>query len=72
MSAYGKTDLEQAVANHRKVARTAIRLKHSIAADEELNRLMPELERVLAAQLAQGRVEAMSVDDILALAETVA
>lgn len=71
MSAYGKTDLEQAVANHRKVARAAIRLKYSILADEELNRLMPVLEQRLSVQLQTGRVEAMSVDDILAIAETV-
>jgi len=72
MSAYGKTDLEQSVINHRKVARSAIRLKHSIAADEELNRVMPELEKALAAQLQTGSIEPMSVDDILTLAESVA
>lgn len=72
MSAYGKTDLEQAIANHRKVARMAIRLKHSIAADEELNRVMPVLERRLAEQLQAGRIDPMGVDDILAIAEEVA
>lgn len=71
MSAYGKTDLEQTVANHRKVARAAIRLKYSILADEELNRVMPEIEKRLDCALQQGRIEPMSVDDILAIAETV-
>lgn len=72
MSVYGRTDLEQAIVNHRKVARAAIRLKHSLAADDELNRIMPVLEQRLAAQLQQGRIEPMSVDDILLIAEQTA
>jgi len=64
MGAYGKTDLEQALVNARKVARSAIRLRHSIAADNELNAVMPVLERRLSAMLQQGQVPAMTVTDI--------
>jgi hypothetical protein len=70
MSTYGKTDLEQVVVNHRKVARAVIRLKHSIAADNELNRAMPLIERRLEAMLQQGRIEPLSAEDILAIAES--
>lgn len=66
---YGKSELEQSVANHRKVARMAIRLKHSIAADEELNRLMPILEDRLSAMLQDGVVTPMTIDEILSIAE---
>jgi len=67
MSAYGRTDLEQSIVNARKVARSAVRLKYSIAADNELNEVMPILERRLADMLQQGRVPAMSTGDIEAI-----
>jgi len=66
---YGKSELEQSVANHRKVARTVIRLKHAIAADEELNRVMPVLERRLDSMLQDGRIVPLTVDEILEIAE---
>lgn len=67
MPAYGKAALEQAIANHRKIARTAIRLKHSVAADNELNEFMPKLEVRLAAMLQNGRVPELSVGEMLEL-----
>lgn len=64
MSAYGRSDLEQAVINARKVARSAIRLKHSVAADNELNEVMPRLERRLSEMLQQGRIPSMTTTEI--------
>lgn len=69
MSAYGKTDIEQSIANHRKVARALIRMKHSIAADEELNRVMPIIEARLTAQVQAGKVPALTADELLSLSE---
>ena len=40
-----KTDIEQARANALKTVRAAVRLKHSIAADEELNQVLPQVEK---------------------------
>lgn len=64
MTMYGRSDLEQARINARKVARSAIRLKHSVAADNELNELMPRLERRLNEMLQQGLIPAMTHADI--------
>lgn len=64
MSAYGKPSLEQAIVNARKVARSAIRLKHSIAADNELNEVMPVLELRLERMLQEGRIPQLSMADI--------
>lgn len=61
--------LEQVMKNHLKVARAAIRLKHSIAADNELEYLIPELRRSLTAQLQQGKVKGLSVAEMLELVE---
>ena len=68
---YGLSDLEQSVIDHRKIARTAIRLKHSIAADHELNAVMPLVEARLAKQMQMGYITPMSIEDMLALAEEV-
>lgn len=64
MSAYGKPSLEQAIVNTRKVARTAIRLKHSIEADNELNEVMPLLELKLERMLQEGHIPALTMGDI--------
>lgn len=69
MSNYGKTDIEQAIANHRKVARSLIRLKHSVAADIELNDVMPVIERKLQALAASGQVPSLTTDELLSLTE---
>lgn len=46
-----KVKEDQARANMLKVIRTAIRLKHSIAADEELNEVLPRAEAKFNAAL---------------------
>jgi hypothetical protein len=38
-----------------KTARTSIRLRHSIAADKELNEKIPEIETAYWAAIAAGR-----------------
>jgi len=51
-----RTDEEQARANALKVVRAAIRLKHSIAADEEINQVLPAFEKRFNAALNRGEV----------------
>jgi uncharacterized protein YccT (UPF0319 family) len=69
MSAYGRSDIEQAVVNARKVARSMLRLKHSIAADNELNDVMPRIEAYLAQQVAKGYVPELTGEELLKLVE---
>jgi hypothetical protein len=57
--------LEQVVKNHLKVARAAIRLKHSIQADNELEQAIPVLRQRLAAQMQEGAVAGLSVEEML-------
>lgn len=64
MSGYGRPSLEQARMNARKVARQAIRLKHSIAADNELNEVMPILDIELAKMIQQGKTPRLGLSDI--------
>lgn len=64
MSAYGRAGIEQSIINARKVARAAIRLKHSIEADNELNDIMPLLERRLVAMAQEGEVPSLTMGDI--------
>lgn len=61
--------LEQAVKNHVKVIRAAIRLKHSIQADNELADVLPQVRAVLAAQMQTGHIEGITVAEMLALVE---
>ena len=48
--------VDQARANMLKIIRAAIRLKHSIAADEELNEVLPEAERRFNAATLKGQL----------------
>lgn len=64
MSQYGKPSLIQAQKNAEKIARTAIRLKHSIAADNELNEVMPLLASRLNDMLQMGRVPRLTMGEI--------
>ena len=48
--------VDQSRANMLKTIRAAIRLKHSIAADEELNDLLPEAQRRFDAAILKGRL----------------
>ena len=61
----GRTDIEQAIVNHMKIARDAIRLKHSIAADTELNTVLPALRTRLEAQAQHGILPALTVPELL-------
>ena len=49
-----KTDLEQAKSAVMKAARSAIRLKYSLLADEEINERLPELEERIDLALQNG------------------
>lgn len=49
-----KDDIALRKAALMKAARSAVRLKHSLAADAELNALLPELERRFDAQVQNG------------------
>lgn len=61
--------LEQVLKNQVKAARAAIRLKHSIAADNELAEVLPVLRARLEAQMQQGFIGGFSTAEILALVE---
>jgi len=64
----GRSDLEQAIVDHLKIARTAIVLKHRIAADDELNKVLPALRVRLEAQAQKGYLPAPSAVDLLTIA----
>jgi hypothetical protein len=53
-----KGEIEQQLANRLKVLRAAIRLKHSIAADEELNRVLDEERKKFLKQVQLGKLPA--------------
>ncbi len=61
--------LSQVMKNHMKVARSAIRLKHSIAADNELEAVIPLIRARLEAQMQDGWIEGLTVAEMLALVE---
>ena len=62
--ANGRSDLEQAILNNVKMARTLINLRHRIEADEELNRVIPRLRTMLEAQAQSGEVVGLSDDEL--------
>lgn len=51
-----KDKVDQARVNMLKIIRTAIRLRHSIAADEELNELLPMAEARFNAAVMKGQL----------------
>lgn len=53
-----KDSIDQQRANTLKVIRTAVRLKHSIAADEELNEVLPRAEAKFDAAVLRGQLPA--------------
>lgn len=55
-----KGNTDQARANLLKTIRAAVRLRHSIEADEELNRLLPEAEKKFNAAVLRGEVPALA------------
>ncbi len=62
-----RSDLEQAIVNHVKVARAAIRLRHSIEADTEINATIDKIRARLASQAQQGLIPSMTVTEILSM-----
>lgn len=59
-----RTDKEQDRVNALKIARTAIRLKHMIEADNEMNMVLPELERQITELQAQGLPWALDANSL--------
>ena len=51
-----KDKVDQARANTLKVIRAAVRLKHSIAADDELNEVLPRAQARFDAAVLRGDV----------------
>lgn len=62
-----KTPAEMERARVVKTARTLVRLKHSLAADEELNTILPDTLDEFDAALARGEIRELraSLDDVL-------
>jgi hypothetical protein len=63
MRQYG--ELEQEKKNILKAIRSAIRLKHSIEADIELNDRLPLIELEIDAAMNDGREYTVDIDDYL-------
>lgn len=70
-----KDDIELRRAALLKAARSAIRLRHSIAADEELNERLPEVERRFNALVQAGDLpsvaELLREQKLLFIADTI-
>ena len=64
-----KTDSELRLAGIVKATRTAIRLKHTLNADRELNDVLPDVEAAFARALQRG--ELADAIDVQALANQV-
>lgn len=62
-----KTPAEMERAAVTKTARTIIRLKHSLAADEEINAVLPDTLVEFEEALAQGELRGLRarMDDVL-------
>ena len=56
-----KDDIELRKRALFKAARSAIRLKHSLEADAELNDLLPRLEREFDSAISRGRLPEVAV-----------
>lgn len=67
MASSTRPALEQAIINNVKMARTLIRLRHSILADEELNAAIPSIRVELEAQAQAGEVKGLSYDALRSL-----
>ena len=51
-----KDDIEQARANMLKTIRTAVRLRHSLAADAELNEILPKADAQFFKKIQKGEL----------------
>lgn len=59
------TGTEQEWANIKKSVRAAIRLKYQLAADEEINRVLPEVQDLYAKALLERRPFELDTDTLL-------
>lgn len=50
------TEVEQARKEAIKVIRAAVRLKHSIEADRELNEVLPKFDKAFTAAIQRGEL----------------
>ena len=57
-----KTPAELERARIAKVARTLIRLKHSLAADEELNEVLPDTLEAFDEAITRGELKELKTD----------
>lgn len=60
-----KGELELQKAQILKAVRSNIRLRHSLAADAELNEKLPEIERQVDAAIRAGRVYELDIKSVL-------
>jgi hypothetical protein len=51
-----RTEIEQARFEAVKVLRAAVRLRHSIAADRELNEVLPQFDKAFTAAIQRGEL----------------
>ena len=59
------TDKEQEWANVKKAVRAAIRLKHNLRADEEINEVLPTVQAAYARALMEGTPFELDTDSFL-------
>lgn len=59
------TEIEQRRAEILKAVRSVIRLKHSIAADREVNGVLPQIELELDAAIKTGKIYELEVADFI-------
>lgn len=64
------TELESRKASLLKAFRTAIRLRYSLAADEEIRRLLPELEQRIDLAIQSGEPFELDVASIFSEVES--
>ncbi len=64
MAKYGR--IEQELRNREKIARSMTRLKHAIAADNELNERLDEAKKQYFKKVQQGQLpEKLELDDVI-------
>jgi hypothetical protein len=60
-----RVNLEQERFAILKTARAAIRLKHSLAADAEINKKLPELDAAISRALQDGKTYALDIASVI-------
>ncbi len=62
-------DVAAAKADAKKIARTLIRLKHSLAADSELRKVVPEVTETIDKAVADGVAFHLNIPGLLGLTD---